>query len=138
MHNVQGDLAIAPKLSALKQNLARKSHARRTVRQNESMVSADAVNLPGGYPMTVLRSQLPRKSHFSPDWRQALQLLARDPRGATEDVLELGHGFSRETLAMLALAGLATVVTETLRANDATFKIERMRITDAGRRAIRG
>jgi len=126
-------------MSALKQNLAQKSHARQTVRRNESMFSADAVDLPGwGYAMTVLRSQLPRKSHFSPDWRQALQLLARDPRGATEDVLELGHGFSRETLAMLALAGLATVVTETLKANDATFKIERMRITDAGRRAIRG
>jgi hypothetical protein len=88
--------------------------------------------------MTVLRSRLPQKSDFRPDWRQALQLLARSPCGATEDVLELGHGFSRETLAMLALAGLATVVTETLRANDATFKIERMRITDAGRRAIRG
>ncbi len=103
------------------------------------MVSAAAVELPGwGLSMTVFRSQLPRKSDFSPDWRQALQLLARSPRGATEDVLELGHGFSRETLAMLALAGLASVVTETLRANDATFKIERMRITDAGRRAIRG
>jgi hypothetical protein len=103
------------------------------------MFSADAVDLPGwGYPMTVLRSQLPRKSDFSPNWRQALQLLALDPRGATEDVLELGHGFSRETLAMLALAGLATVVTETLKANDATFKIERMRITDAGRRMIEG
>jgi len=101
------------------------------------MFSADAVDLPGwGYPMTVSRSRLPRKSHFSPDWRQALQLLARSPRGATEDVLELGHGFSRETLAMLALAGLTTVVTETLTANDATFKIERMRITDAGRSAI--
>jgi hypothetical protein len=102
------------------------------------MVSADAVNLPGGYPMTVLRSWLPRKSHFSPDWRQALQLLARSPCGATEDVLELGHGFSREMLAMLALAGLATVVTDTLSANGATFKIERMRITAAGRRAVRG
>jgi len=79
---------------------------------------------------------LPRKSHLSPDWHQALQLLARSPRGTTEDVLELGHGFSRETLAVLALAGLATVVTETLRANDATFKIERMRITDAGRRVL--
>jgi hypothetical protein len=97
------------------------------------MVSADAVDLPGGYPMTVLQ-----KSHFSPDWRQALQLLARSPCGATEDVLDLGHGFSREMLAMLALAGLATVVTETLSANGAMFKIERMRITDAGRRAIRG
>ncbi len=60
-----------------------------------------------------------------------LKLLARSPRGATEDVLELGH-------AMLALAGLATVVTETLSANGAMFKIERMRITDAGRHAIRG
>ncbi len=40
--------------------------------------------------------------------------------------------------AMLALAGLATVVTETLSANGAMFKIERMRITDAGRHAIRG
>jgi len=41
-------------------------------------------------------------------------------------------------LAMLVLAGLATVVTETLIANGATFKIERMQITDAGRFAIRG
>ena len=55
-----------------------------------------------------------------------------------EDVLELGHGFSREMLATIVLAGLATVVTETLGVEGATFKIERMRITDAGRRAIRG
>jgi len=44
---------------------------------------------------------------------------------------------SPDTLAMLALAGLATVVTETL-AGASTIKIERMRITDAGRRAIEG
>jgi hypothetical protein len=41
-------------------------------------------------------------------------------------------------LAMLVLAGLATVVTETLRVDGGTFRIERMRITDAGRLAIRG
>ena len=41
-------------------------------------------------------------------------------------------------LGMLVLDGLATVVTETLIANGATFKIERMQITDAGRHAIRG
>jgi len=64
-------------------------------------------------------------------------LLARSPRGTIEDVLELGHGFSRETLATLVLNGLAMVMTETL-SLDATIKIERMRITDAGRRAIRG
>ncbi len=55
-----------------------------------------------------------------------------------KDVLELGHGFSHEMLAMLVLAGLATVVTETLRVDGGTFKIERVRITDAGRLAIRG
>jgi hypothetical protein len=54
------------------------------------------------------------------------------------DVLELGHGFSHEMLAMPVLAGLATVVTETLRVDGGTFKIERVRITDAGRLAIRG
>ena len=88
--------------------------------------------------MRALRSQLPRKPHPSPEWRQALQLLARSPRGAIEDVLELGHGFSHEMLAMLVLAGLATLVTETLTVDGGTFKIERMRITDAGRLAIRG
>jgi hypothetical protein len=88
--------------------------------------------------MRALRWQLPRKPRPSPEWRQALQLLARSPRGAMEDVLELGHGFSHEMLAMLVLAGLATVVTETLRVDGGTFRIERMRITDAGRLAIRG
>ena len=87
--------------------------------------------------MAVLRSQLPRKPQSSPEWRQALQLLARSPRGTIEDVLELGHGFSRETLATLVLNGLAMVMTETL-LGGATIKIERMRITDAARRAIRG
>jgi hypothetical protein len=49
----------------------------------------------------------------------------------------LSHEISRETLAMLALAGLATVVTETLRVEGGgTFTIDRLRITDAGRRAI--
>ena len=88
--------------------------------------------------MRASRSQLPPKPHFSPEWRQALQLLARSKRGAMEDVLELAHGFSREMLGMLVLDGLATVVTETLMANGVTFKIERMQITDAGRFAIRG
>jgi hypothetical protein len=91
-----------------------------------------------GNRMTVLRSQLPRKPQSSPEWRQALQLLARSLRGTIEDVLELGHGFSRETLATLVLNGLAMVMTETLSLDGGAIKIERMRITDAGRRAIRG
>jgi len=55
-----------------------------------------------------------------------------------KEVLELGHGFSHEMLAMLVLAGLATVVTETLRVDGGTFKIERVMITDAGQRALEG
>ena len=53
-------------------------------------------------------------------------------------MLALGHGFSRDMLAMLVLAGLATVVTETLRPTGSTVKIERMHITAAGQRALEG
>jgi hypothetical protein len=86
--------------------------------------------------MGALRSEDPPKRHFSAEWHPALQLLAGKPRGTTEDVLALGHGFSSDVLAMLVLTGLAAVVTETLRAHGSMIKIQRMRITDAGRRAI--
>ncbi len=86
--------------------------------------------------MRALQSRLPRKPHSSPEWRQALQFLASSPCGATEDVLELGHGFSRGMLAMLVLAGLATVVIETLSGDGPTRKVGRVRITDAGKRAL--
>jgi hypothetical protein len=65
--------------------------------------------------MRTLRPQPPQKPHVKPEWRKALQLLARNLRRAMEDVLRLGHGFSRETLAKLMFAGLAKLVTETLR-----------------------
>jgi hypothetical protein len=88
--------------------------------------------------MRALHSSLPPKRHLSPEWRQALQLLASSPRGTTEDMLVLGHGLSRDMLAMLVLGGLATVVTERLRPTGETVKIERMHITDAGKRALEG
>jgi len=88
--------------------------------------------------MRALQSRSPKKRHLGPECHQALQLLARSPRGATEDMLVLGHGFSRDMLAMLVLAGLATVVTEMLKAGGPTIKVERMQITDAGRRALEG
>jgi DNA-binding PadR family transcriptional regulator len=46
------------------------------------------------------------------------------------------HGFSRQILARLVRAGLATVVTETMRAGARTAKVERYRITDDGRKAL--
>jgi hypothetical protein len=67
--------------------------------------------------------------------RQALEMLARVPRGLTETAM-LAHGFTADLLAGLVLAGLATVVTESVRVGGPTIKIERFMITDAGRRAI--
>jgi hypothetical protein len=86
--------------------------------------------------MRALQSQLPLKHRLNQEWRQALQLLASNPRGTTEDMLVVGHGLSADMLAMLVLAGLAKVVTETLRSRQG--KIGRMLITDAGRRALEG
>jgi len=53
-------------------------------------------------------------------------------------MLVLGHGFSGDMLAMLVLAGLVTVVTEALRADGGRRKVERVMITDAGKRALEG
>jgi hypothetical protein len=86
----------------------------------------------------VVQSRSSQKPHLKAEARGALQLLARSPRGAIEDVLELGYGYSRETPATLRLARLAKLVTEMLRVEEGRFPIERLQITDAGRRAIRG
>ena len=67
--------------------------------------------------------------------RRALEILDSIPHGAAE-ALMFSHGFRRETLAGLVLAGLATVVTETVRADGPPVKVERMLITDAGRDAL--
>jgi hypothetical protein len=48
--------------------------------------------------MVALQSRSPQKLQLKAESREALKLLARSRRGATEDVLEIGDGFSRETL----------------------------------------
>jgi hypothetical protein len=88
--------------------------------------------------MRDLRSRSPEKRRLSPELRRALQLLASNPRGTTDHTLVLGHGFSRDILAMLVLGGLATVVTEALSADGMGYKVERMLITDAGKRVLEG
>jgi len=80
---------------------------------------------------------MPQKSGLSAEQRRALELLAGGSRGATETLM-LAHGFTADMLAGLVLAGLATVVTETVKAGGPTIKVERFLITDAGRRAIEG
>jgi len=68
-----------------------------------------------------------------------MKILADAPRGVSEEVLIIAHGFSAEMLAGLVLAGLATVVTETKTVHRGlTNDIERVRITTEGRRTIEG
>jgi hypothetical protein len=66
-------------------------------------------------------------------------MLAGAPRGIREEALMLVHGFSIEMLASLVQAGFATVATEarTMRPG-VTIEIERIRIMDAGKRALEG
>jgi hypothetical protein len=79
----------------------------------------------------------PEKPHLSAEQRRAPKPLARIPGGATEATLS-AHGFCREPLAGLVLAGLATVTTAFIRAGGSAMKVDRDRITDAGRRALEG
>jgi len=73
---------------------------------------------------------------FSHEQRRALKKLAGTPRGLTEHLL-MAHGFSIEMLSGLVLADLANVVTEPMREPRGVINmIERIRITDAGRRAL--
>jgi hypothetical protein len=76
----------------------------------------------------------PRKRQLGPEQRRALLLLAGIPFGAT-DVALSANGITRETLARLIRAGLATTQRE-IKARDQT--IGRVRITEAGRRALEG
>lgn len=46
------------------------------------------------------------------------------------------HGFSRELIAGLVRAGLATVVTDTMRIGGRVIHVELVMITNAGRRAL--
>jgi hypothetical protein len=77
-------------------------------------------------------------------------MLANAPRGLSEEVLVVAHGFSAEMLAGLVSDGLATVVSETkkgrnenkkdqgrVRPRGLTIEVNRIRITDAGRACAR-
>jgi hypothetical protein len=75
----------------------------------------------------------PRKHRLGAQQRLALQFLAGSPFGAT-DAAMLVNGFHRHTLVRLIRAGLAT----TEREIKAGQSIGRIRITEAGRRAIEG
>jgi hypothetical protein len=77
----------------------------------------------------------PRKRRLGPRAREALELLASDPRGATEAFMH-GHGFSLRTLVGLVHSRLATVQSEIVIAGGERVVATRIKITDAGRKAL--
>ena len=76
----------------------------------------------------------PRRRHLGTRQRRALLLLAGIPFGATDTAIS-ANGITRETLAQLIRAGLATAQRD-MKAGGQT--VGRVRITEAGRRALEG
>jgi hypothetical protein len=62
-------------------------------------------------------------------------LLASCRDGCTE-ALMLAHGFTVDTLVEMINAGLASATTERVVAGGRTIEVARVRITEAGRRAL--
>lgn len=76
---------------------------------------------------------------FSREQLRALKILADVPRGIGEEMLVVARGFSAGMLADLVRNGLATVATEIKMApRGLTIKVERIRVTDDGQRALDG
>jgi len=71
------------------------------------------------------------------DRRRALRLLADAPEGVTP-ALMLAHGFRVDLLVDLCVAGLATTKPEQMRAGRRRMEVVRMKITEAGRQALKG
>jgi len=75
------------------------------------------------------------RSLSKPTRRRALDLLASCPDGCFEGLL-VAHGFSVPFIFRLVHAGLATVHTERVVAGGQRLEVARVRITEAGRRAM--
>jgi len=86
------------------------------------------------YSMRPLRR--PRRGP-KPDRRRALELLASSPDGATEAIM-IAHGITVEMMVELVRSGLASATPERVVAGKRAMQITRVRITDAGRRALAG
>jgi hypothetical protein len=73
---------------------------------------------------------------LKPERSRALELLAPCQDGCTETTM-LAHGFSIDMMAELINSGLATVQTDWFLAGAYEGERARVRITEAGRRALR-
>ena len=82
-------------------------------------------------------TKLRRRRDPKPDRRRALELLASCRDGCTEAIM-LAHGFTVDQLVELVRGGLATAHAERMVAGGRSMEIARVRITEAGRRALGG
>jgi hypothetical protein len=78
-----------------------------------------------------------RRRTAKPDRRRVLELLAGSRDGCSEAIM-LAHGFTIEQMVELVRAGLATATAERVVAGRRTIEVTRVRITEAGRRALTG
>jgi len=70
--------------------------------------------------------------------RRMLKLLARSRHGVDEELLVHSHSFSRPTIVGLIRAGLAAEEREVMKAGGKPIEVVRIKITEAGREAIKG
>jgi hypothetical protein len=93
-----------------------------------------AEGIPEGFAGIMHR--LDGQDCLSAEQRRALELLAIAERGLTPGTLRREHGFTPAILASLAGLRLVQVVHRTVMQGGRTEKVARVRITDAGRKAI--
>lgn len=77
----------------------------------------------------------PRKRPLTATAREALELLASQPDGATEAFMH-AQGFSLRMLVSLVRRRLATIRSEIANVGAERVAVTRIKITDAGRKAL--
>jgi hypothetical protein len=97
---------------------------------------------PGKKPpvLSVSTTQLERAAARLAGYRrQALEILSgAGPAGYTTLLAQMAQGFTADMLGGLVHDGLATAATETVSAGGRAIEVTRVKITDAGRRALKG
>ena len=81
------------------------------------------------------RDGIHKQTRFDNDRRSALAVLAETPDGRTRAMM-LARGFSLALLNRLVRAGLATTHVDPEERADKLIEIVRVKITEAGRRAL--
>jgi hypothetical protein len=79
-----------------------------------------------------------RKRHPKPDRLRALELLAGCGADGCTEALMLAQGFTVPQMVELVRAGLATATAGRVAAGNRKVEVARVRITDAGRKALAG